>query len=85
VRGASLATTGGDQSELPKSHPSHPDYQVDTATEKLQKLLQSPDATKEDIQSALKLRMQEYASDLDPDHEKNGPSAELVMQRQCNS
>jgi len=78
VRGAALSSTNG---ELPKSHPSHPDYNLETATEKLQKLLQSPESTQDDIQSALKARMGEYASTLDPDQLSDGPSAELVMQR----
>ena len=83
VRGASLSSTNN--GELPKSHPSHPDYNVDTATETLQKLIQTPEAAQDDIQAALKTRMEEYASTLDPDqiNDENGggASAELVMQR----
>lgn len=79
VRGTSLTSTNG---ELPKSHPSHPDFDADTASEALQKLIQSPEATQEDIQSAVKARMGEYASNLDPNEiMKGGPSAELVQQR----
>jgi len=78
LRSTALTSANG---ELPKSHPSHPDFNEDTTEEKLHKLLQNPDATLEEIESAAKARMKEYASNLDPNEAKNGPSAELVQQR----
>jgi len=77
-RSTSLTSTNG---ELPKSHPSHPDFDADTPSEKLQKLLESPDATPDEIQAAVKARLEEHASGLDPNETKGGPSAELVQQR----
>ena len=78
VRGTSLTSTNG---ELPKSHPSHPDYNTETASEALKKLIESPDATQEEIEAAVQARMGEYASNMDPNESLGGPRLDLVQQR----